>query len=666
MKLIIQISSLFIVLVSLTWVTAPYSSAQNFQSDSLSSQPNKRVHSYATFVLFGEESLAEGDYYGSSVYFAKALKMDSTDLAVHYQYGTALVKYNAYQKAYKAFRELVKKDNGYNYPDAQFWMATMDKNLGNYKDAKENFSAYSNNTENKSGYLYEKAKQEILSCDYAMVMKGEQKEVSIFDLQGDINLPGSEFNPVMINDSTLYFSSLREGKRDRKNSISDVYSNIKIYQAEKQGSNDWKTTGALDTIINDFGIHAANGSLSPDNKRLYFTRCSEENVCAIYVSTLSDGKWQIPKKLNKDINLNGYTATQPMVAMVQGDEVLFFVTDRKGGIGKLDIWYSVLTARSNKITYGKTRPVEGRVNTKGDEITPYFDSNTNTLYFSSNWHYGFGGFDVFKSYGSYKRFTVPENLEQPYNSSANECYFSVNNDLTRGFFASNRTGSQSSEEEICCNDIYSFKAEKPPEKKDIEVLKRFLPASLYFHNDTPDPKSNKKQTKVNYLDMYNEYSAMKEMYKKECRKGLKGDEAKKEIEDIEDFFRDNLDKGFSDLQLFLDLLLTELQKGKRVQLTIRGYASPLAKTDYNINLTLRRISCLVNYIQTVDDGIFASYMNINAKDRGHLSLLKIPLGEHRADASVSSNLADKRSSVYSRAAALERKIEITSVDLEKK
>ena len=71
---------------------------------------------------------------------------------------------------------------------------------------------------------------------------------------------------------------------------------------------------------------------------------------------------------------------------------------------------------------------------------------------------------------------------------------------------------------------------------------------------------------------------------------------------------------------------------------------------------------MVNYIRTVDEGVFVPYLDSNEKGKGHLSLEKIPLGEHKADSSVSANLDDKRSSVYSRAAALERKIEITSVD----
>ena len=92
---------------------------------------------------------------------------------------------------------------------------------------------------------------------------------------------------------------------------------------------------------------------------------------------------------------------------------------------------------------------------------------------------------------------------------------------------------------------------------------------------------------------------MLDTYKKEYSKGLnptKSDEAK---EEIENFFVEYVDQGVKDLALFRDLLLEELQKGKRLKITIQGFASPLAKTDYNVNLTKRRISSLINYLHVI-------------------------------------------------------------------
>ena len=82
-----------------------------------------------------------------------------------------------------------------------------------------------------------------------------------------------------------------------------------------------------------------------------------------------------------------------------------------------------------------------------------------------------------------------------------------------------------------------------------------------------------------------------------------------------------------------------------------------------MNLTKRRISSLINYLYEYDNGVFAPYLDHNAENGGDLTFVQIPFGEYTANKLVSDNLNDKRNSVYSRAAALERKIEIQSVNL---
>src|SRR5690554_5853523 len=96
---------------------------------------------------------------------------------------------------------------------------------------------------------------------------------------------------------------------------------------------------------------------------------------------------------------------------------------------------------------------------------------------------------------------------------------------------------------------------------------------------------------------------------------------------------------------------------------IKGFASPLAQTDYNVNLTKRRIASLVNYLKAYDGGVFRKYLEGTAENGGELRIIQIPFGEYQADQITSDNPNDVQNSVYSRAAAIERKIEIQSVDV---
>jgi hypothetical protein len=152
-------------------------------------------------------------------------------------------------------------------------------------------------------------------------------------------------------------------------------------------------------------------------------------------------------------------------------------------------------------------------------------------------------------------------------------------------------------------------------------------------------------------------------YKKEYSSGLIGDKSEEAKEDIADFFVEYVEQGVLDLDEFTRLLLIELEKGYKIQVTVKGFASPLAKTDYNVSLTKRRINSLINYLYVYGTGEFTPYLDNTAVNGGVLTFVQIPFGEYTADKLISDNVNDTKNSVYSRKAALERKIEIQSVSL---
>jgi hypothetical protein len=113
-------------------------------------------------------------------------------------------------------------------------------------------------------------------------------------------------------------------------------------------------------------------------------------------------------------------------------------------------------------------------------------------------------------------------------------------------------------------------------------------------------------------------------------------------------------RGYLKLTQFSEYLLTELNEGKTVEITITGFASPLHKEEYNRRLSARRISSIKNYIAQYNNGVFLTYLNSKK-----LIIKSAPKGKTMASKLVSDNLQDKRNSVYSIAASLERKIQIT-------
>lgn len=496
--------------------------------------------------------------------------------------------------------------------------------------------------------------------------------VEILSLPSQINTPFSEYNGILFPDSTFFFASLRpESESDFGNFFQPFWS-AQIYVTSLT-LGGYATPKPLPSSINSEKYFNCNFTFNHDKTQLYFSRCLREPQtdalhlqCDLWESRQENGRWQKAKRLNRRINLPGTTTMQPYLVEYEDCSLLYFVSDRPNGYGGLDIWYAVYKNErfNDPINLGNA------VNSKGNEITPFYDANHNILYFSANHHLGIGGYDIFYCHGSFSQWETPTNMGVPFNSTENDFYFTVNQHVTKsGYFSSNRVQEGSTKNDTCCYDIFSYQwkeqeldsvvAEIPQIDTTTisEKMQQILPLTLYFHNDEPNPRSWDTTTKLNYQTTLADYLAMKEVYKTEYAKGA-AESAKIAAEAaIERFFRDSVETGFRKLALFSDFLLQKLGEGKTVELTISGFASPLHRADYNLRLSARRIASLINYLRDFRNGIFRPYLDGRAPNR--LVIHAEPRGKSMASKQVSDNVNDQRNSVYSIAAALERRIQIT-------
>lgn len=614
------------------------------------------------YVSAGDKSLEEGDYLGASIYYKKSVDADPTLASNTFKYAESLRMINNYEEAEVFYAKTRELDVNQQFPMSLFWLATMKKNQKKYMEAADLFRAFKSVKSVPTIYT-RKAKNEVLACEYAHKFIHDSLRVIIKNLGENLNSGDAEFAPYPLGPSNMLLSVLKSQEINQEQEVLDKHYHVKLYKA-KQTEEEWSIQEELSKNINNPAYHNANATISDNGKRLYFSRCDDLGACAIYVANKENGSWQNPVLLEAPINIVGTNNTQPSLAYISGKEILFFVSNRQGGKGEMDIWHSVVTDDGKSFSAPKN--AGKKVNSPDQEVTPFYNNQDGCLYFSSNWHNGFGGFDIFKSCGELKSLGIPQNVGVPINSPANDLYFSYS-DSSHGFLASNRLGSYSTSSKTCCNDIYSF--EFLPEPKEasaiseivaMEQINQQLPV-LYFHNDEPNPKSTDTTTHLRYLETYQNYSDMTEKYQEEYARDLSPEDQEKAREEIEDFFVQYVDRGVSDLQVFLKLLKKELEQGLSMSVTIKGYASPLAKTDYNVNLTLRRISSLINDIKNYENGVFIPYIDGTAKNKAHLEFEKIPFGEYKSDTTVSDNINDTRNSIYSKKAALERKIEVLSV-----
>jgi tetratricopeptide (TPR) repeat protein len=606
------------------------------------------------YLKHAEEKYNNGDYYYAVELYEKAMEIDSNSVSTLWKYAETLKSYKDYRKAEYYYAKVYDREQGGIYPMSLVNLGLMQKHNGKYDEALETFKkAKKKFLKDKKSYLYLKSKRELESCLWAKSAIKDTAKVNYLRLPETVNSFDSEFGHNLHN-GVLVFSSLRA---DSINTAEEVYSTTyktRLFQSEL------KARRIEDLMMEK--LNTGNGSFSADGKRFYFSLCADEGYnykCKIMVANFDNGKWSSIDSLGEIINDEGANTTMPCIGELDGQEVLFFSSDREGTEGGMDIWFSAI---KNGNQFSKVRNVK-TINSLDNDLSPWWDKSSNTLYFSSSWLDGFGGYDIFKVHYQ-TQFEEPQNIGLPYNSPANDLYYFKSGDTS--YFSSNRIGVMYSKNITCCSDIFTtfppIKIEIPTPKETLADLNKRLPVTLYFHNDCPDPKSRDTLTQVNYINGYSEYRAMLDKYQIEYSSGLSGDKSEEAKEDIESFFIEYVDQGVKDLYLFRDLLLEELQKGSKINITVKGFASPLAKTDYNVSLTKRRISSLVNYLMAYDNGVFRPYLMNKAPNGGKVLFNQVPFGEYTANKLTSDNFHDQKNSVYSRAAAIERKIEIQSVD----
>ncbi len=550
--------------------------------------------------------------------------------------------------------------------------ADLQKRLGDFIGANEsidilkNLDATQETTWNKLLLDYKNA--ELLSAKKALI--------DVYPEPGDVNTAYSDFAPAPLGDSLLYYSSLRFTLIEKNVNVSTSrIASIKTDEASRAKSK------ILPESINMPAFNEANASISPDGKIMVFTRCLfDENGklnCALYESEFVNGKWKEGVKLSSEINPAGRTSTHPNITTNKSEGyLLFFSSNKLGGMGGMDLWMSKRKSQNqyeSPINLGKT------VNTEQDEWSPFYDIEIDSLYFSTEKNDGLGGLDLFQIRFTSIQQNTATGLPPPYNSGYNDLYYSRSyGEKHQAFLVSNRPPAAKLNGSSCCYDIFRIQPvapsldttalaindsvlsikvssatfEKLPPEAKISSIKLNFPIRLYFDNDYPDPKSTRTSTDKEYDHLATDYLKRMKVYVDQ-----QSNDSLKDV--ITSFFNDSVALNFSKLREFSDHLFNLLSTSPtRLKITILGSASPLAERRYNLILSNRRIRSLENYWAKWQDDRFTNWI----QDK-KLEIVFLPKGEDDADKTVSDLVKDTRKSIYSKEAAMERRIEIVDIEI---
>ena len=259
---------------------------------------------------------------------------------------------------------------------------------------------------------------------YYRIIRRQQSiftDVSVRPMPSYVNSRSSDYGAVTDPEGKyLYFTSLRPDRLGKEN----------IWRVElfRSGYGKPEVVKGLSSDKNE-----SFGSFSSDGSTAWLAGNFEPGkLDGDLYSVMKSGGWSVPQ------NMSALNSPQvDLQPMVYRDSLLFFASSREGGLGGLDIYVS------QKVNGVWTVPqnLGPTVNTAGNEQTPFLDADGNTLYFASNGHPGFGGYDIFKTYwigNTWQNWSVPENLGLPLNSTRNDRYFFHIPATNEGYISSDR------------------------------------------------------------------------------------------------------------------------------------------------------------------------------------------------------------------------------------
>ncbi len=264
-------------------------------------------------------------------------------------------------------------------------------------------------------------KTRIENCKFALESINKPLTINPLELPKSVNKFQSQYFPVLTADrETLIYT----GNQD---------SDENLYVASIKG-NVWTEPISISEKINT-KENEGTASISADGRTLVFTSCGGRKgfgSCDLFISYKQGDNWISPQNLGSNIN-SGEWESQPSLSA--DGRTLYFVSDRKGSLGKRDIWVSKLDSTS---IWTKAINLGNPVNTTEDDLSPFIHANGKTLFFASEGHIGMGGLDLYFTENKQNKWKNPENLGYPLNTFEDQVALFITADAKKAYYSLER------------------------------------------------------------------------------------------------------------------------------------------------------------------------------------------------------------------------------------
>ena len=341
------------------------------------------------------------------------------------------------------------------------------KNVGLYDRAAKVYQKFASIDENVSSHFAQ-------SCDYAEELLKQQDQYKIQMMK--FNTKASDFGVSFFNDLLVFCSFDTDNATAGANNASEKVGNLLYIENEnttgveklRSQLKEMHGIGPLSYSANDRMVAYTKNNFINGYKQVYH---DEENMSVYYALVDENGDFEMEKPF--PFNGSDYSTAFPHLSF--GGSALYFASNKLGGFGGFDLYVCYL----KNGTWTRPENLGPSVNSRGNEITPFLKDGD--LYFSSDYHQGLGGYDIFKSSVKNGSWSFAENMGKGINSPADDYYFTMNQYTGEMFFTSNRMGGRGND------DIYVASKKEFIELAAINVIEEMPEARVL---NAPKPGMN--------------------------------------------------------------------------------------------------------------------------------------------------------------------------------
>lgn len=531
-----------------------------------------QAQSFNDYFLLANNAFDSGDYETAIEMYEILMQQYEKLPNLQMQCANAYFLNLQYNEA-RALYKLLAKNSAQIYPEALFCLAQIEHLLGNKTSAELYYNKY---IDSRAVDNYARAMQELQRLQF--VAKHENIAIT-----HDENSPFFHNYGVSLLNSNVVYNGV---KVEKFKFLSHITFAPLLPEWEPIFSTQQFSYSDLQQFRGQTYVA----------RRLSQTPLEKAELCML---SDSGGIAVLQAVENQPFANNGNANIHVHFALLNQGETVFFSSNRKGGFGGFDIWYC---QKNEDGTYSEAHNAGSLVNSAGDEICPFFDSINQQLFFSSDWHNGMGGFDIFQSSLSQLQnknaaqplnFEAPINLGTPINSTYNDFYYKHLNG--KAYFSSNRALKKTNRNDYFYNSVFYYAlstnntAVLSQENAEVEHQSNIqLSTALFFRHDFPN-----EQSASTYIFEQEQYAKEITMRIEQLSEAEFSISNAVEMQQLNNFLHTQLELNSKQLQLEIQKLASS--KGN-VTIELQAFTSAEGGYEYNEKLAERRINAVANFI----------------------------------------------------------------------